>query len=295
MALAQSGAPAGAPGVAPRSLELRLSGSDADAVSPALVTGPTTGIGLAFARQLATDGHDLVLVSRDTDRLAALAGGLERECGVRAEVLVADLADESQTRRVEGRLANEAFDVLVNNAGFGLGRPFEANDIEAEQRGLDVMVRAVMRLTHAAVGPMIEAGRGDIVNVSSAAGFFARGTYGAHKAWVTSFSRWAHAHYRPDGVRVLALCPGFVRTEFHQRMQADLSGIPSWMWLDADDLVRRALSDLRRGKALSVPTARYKVLVTAARLAPHGAEPAVRGAVERVVGGVVDGARRRSR
>jgi len=234
----------------------------------ALITGPTSGIGRAFARALAAEGHDLVLVSRDSDRLQRLAADLHDETGVRSEVLPADLGDVEQCARVEARLGQEPLDVLINNAGFGLRRPFEANDLETEQHGFDVMVRAVMRLCHAAVGPMRQAGRGDIVNVSSVAGFLPRGTYGAHKAWVTSFSRWANIHYRTDGLRVMALCPGFVRTEFHQRMDADLAGIPPWMWLDADRLVAEALTDLRNGKAVSVPSRRYKAVVAASRIAP---------------------------
>lgn len=236
----------------------------------ALITGPTSGIGFAFARALAAEGHDLVLVSRDSERLQRLADDVQGAVGVRCEALPADLSDLPQTQRVEARLAQQPFDVLINNAGFGLRRPFEANDLDTEQRGFDVMVRAVMRLSHAAIGPMTEAGHGDIVNVSSVAGFLPRGSYGAHKAWVTSFSQWASIHYRPHGLRVMSLCPGFVRTEFHQRMDADLRGIPSWMWLDADRLVRDALSDLRSGKAVSVPSRRYKAVVAASRVAPRG-------------------------
>lgn len=236
----------------------------------ALVTGPTSGIGRSFAHALAVEGLDLVLVARDGPRLEELADELSRAGDVACEVLVADLSDLEQTMRVEERLRRQPFDVLVNNAGFGLHRPFEANDIETEQRGLDVMVRAVMRLTHAAIGPMSEVGRGDVVNVSSVAGFLPRGSYGAHKAWLTSFSTWANLHYGPKGVRVMALCPGFVRTEFHQRMGADMGGIPSFLWLDSDDLVRAGLRDLRDGKAVSIPSKRYKALVAASRFAPRG-------------------------
>ncbi|MEJ7707854.1 MAG: SDR family NAD(P)-dependent oxidoreductase [Nocardioidaceae bacterium] len=179
-------------------------------------------------------------------------------------------ADPEQTQRIETRLGSQAFDILVNNAGFGLQQPFHHNDIEAEQRSLDVLVGAVMRLTHAALRPMRAAGRGDIINVSSVAGYLPRGTYGAHKAWVTSFSSWAHVRYRAAGVRVMALCPGFVRTEFHDRMQVDMSSVKAWMWLDADDVVTSAMRDLRRGKAVSVPSVRYKALTGVARVSPRG-------------------------
>ena len=234
----------------------------------ALVTGPTAGIGHAFAQALAAEGHDLVLVSRDAARLEETAGALTERYQVSCEVLPADLAVREQTEKVERLLAEDPVDVLINNAGFGKRLSFEANTIEAEQESFDVLVTAVMRLTHAAIGPMRERGRGDIVNVSSVAAFLPRGTYGAHKAWVTSFSKWAHLRYRADGLRVMALCPGFVRTEFHQRMDANLSGIPAFMWLPADRLVAEALDDLRAGKSVSVPSKRWKAVVAVSRMAP---------------------------
>jgi short-subunit dehydrogenase len=240
-------------------------------VPRSLVTGPTSGIGHAFATRLAAEGHDLVLVSRDAPRLRLVADDLQRTHGVTCEVVRADLSDLEQTRGIEARLRAEAFSVVINNAGFGMAGAFETNDVEAEQASLDVLVRAVMRLTHAALDRMLDAGRGDIVNVSSVGGFLPRGTYAANKAWVTSFSGWAGVHYRHRGVRVMALCPGFVRTEFHQRMHADLAGIPSWMWLDPESVVRTALHDLRKGKAVSIPTRRYQVLTTLARATPRTA------------------------
>jgi short-subunit dehydrogenase len=236
----------------------------------AMITGPTAGIGRAFATALAAEHQDLVLVSRNRSRLDEVARTLTMQYGVECEVIVADLTNLDDTRRVEARLRSEPFDLLVNNAGFALNTPFDKTDVEDEQRSLDILVRAVMRLSHAALGPMREAGRGEIVNVSSVAAFVPRGTYAASKAWVTSFSSWANVRYRSDGVRVMALCPGFTRTEFHQRANADTSGIRDWMWIDADQLVATALKDLRAGKAISVPTVRYKILTSLARVTPRG-------------------------
>jgi short-subunit dehydrogenase len=239
----------------------------------ALVTGPTAGIGAAFARQLAARGHDLVLVARDRQRLATLAEELRRRYGVSAEVLVADLADRAQLARVEQRVADpdRPVHLLVNNAGFGHKRAFLQNSVEEEQRMLDVLVTAVLRLTHAALGAMVARGDGQIVNVSSVAGFLPRGTYSAAKAYVTSLSRWADATYRGRGVRVMALCPGFTRTEFHARMQVSRRSAPAWMWLDADRVVHEALIDLDAGKSLSVPSKIYKVLAGLSRAVPVGA------------------------
>ncbi|WP_460800935.1 SDR family NAD(P)-dependent oxidoreductase [Nocardioides pacificus] len=239
-------------------------------VGTALITGPTAGIGHAFARQLAGRGHSLVLVARDRDRLETVAAGLRASYGVEVEVLPADLADREQLARVEARVADRErpVDLLVNNAGFGLKERFLTNSVEDEQRMHDVLVTAVLRLTHAALGPMTERGRGAVLNVSSVAAFLPRGTYSAAKAWVNSFSTWAANEYRDQGVRVMALCPGFVKTEFHERMDVSRESAPSFLWLEADDLVREALADLDRGVVMSVPSKRYKAIVTGARVVP---------------------------
>lgn len=242
--------------------------------STALVTGATAGIGLEFARQLAARGDDLVLVARDVARLEAVAADLRASYDVAVEVLPADLTDSDQLARVEARLADrsQAVDLLVNNAGFGLKERFLDNPLEVEQAQQDVLVRAVLRLTHAALGGMVERGRGGVVNVSSVAAFFPRGTYSAAKAWVNSFSRWAHDEYAGQGVTVMALCPGFVKTEFHERLGIDRdSSAPKPLWLEADRLVREALADFDKGKAVSIPSKRYKTIVTASRLVPRPA------------------------
>jgi hypothetical protein len=239
----------------------------------ALVTGATAGIGASFARRLAAEHHDLVLVARDTARLESFATELRELGDGTVELLSADLATETGCAAVEVRLADpdRPVDVLVNNAGIGLGGSFAGNTLEAEQRMLDLNVRAVLRLTHAALGGMLERGRGDIVNVSSVAGFGPiGGTYSATKAWVTSFSESTHAAVGSRGVRVMAVCPGFVRTEFHERAGIDVGDRTGPMWLDADRVVREALSDLRRGRAVSVPSLQYKVLSGALRHVPHG-------------------------
>lgn len=239
-------------------------------ISTALVTGPTAGIGRSFAHQLAARGHDLVLVARDSSRLEAEAAELRRRHGVEVEVLVTDLADRQQLARVEKRLADRdrPVDLLVNNAGFGLKGRFGENDVEAEQAMLDVLVTAVMRLSHAALGAMSERGRGGVIHVSSVAAFLPRGTYSAAKAYVNAFGRWAAQEYRPLGVTVTTVCPGFTKTEFHARMDVSRGSAPRFLWLDADALVREALADHDAGKAMSVPSRRYRAVVALVRLVP---------------------------
>ncbi|HEX8001070.1 MAG TPA: SDR family oxidoreductase [Mycobacteriales bacterium] len=231
----------------------------------ALVTGASAGIGKAFAQRLARDGYDLVLVARDAERLSSLAGSL----GVAAEVLPADLATEDGIAAVERRLA-DGVDLLVNNAGFGHRGRYLAVPVDDEVTMLRVHCEAVLRLTTAAVRPMVERRAGGVVNVASVAAFFPRGTYGASKAWVVSFSEAVAQDLLGTGVRVMALCPGFTHTEFHDRAGMDMSGIPERLWLSASEVVDGGLRDLRAGKVVSVPGWQYKALVGAGRLVPRG-------------------------
>ncbi|MCW2767124.1 MAG: putative oxidoreductase [Nocardioides sp.] len=237
----------------------------------ALVTGPTAGIGHSFAAQLAQQGYDLVLVARDEDRLESVAADLRASFGVQIEVLPADLVDRESLARVEARLADRErpVDLLVNNAGFGLKGRFLDNSADAETAMLEVLVTSVLRLTHAALGGMTERGRGGVINVSSVAAFLPRGTYAAAKAWVNSFSEWAANEYQDQGVTVMALCPGFTRTEFHARMDVDRGSAPDFLWLDADRLVSEALADYAKGRTYSIPSMQYKAIATAARVVPN--------------------------
>jgi len=234
----------------------------------ALVTGATAGIGHEFARQLAARGHDLVLVARDAARLEGVAADLRTTYDVQVEVLPADLVVPGQLARVERRLADRdrPVSLLVNNAGHGLKGRFLDNPVADEVAMHDVLVTAVLRLSHAALGAMVDRGHGGIINVSSVAAFLPRGTYAASKAWVNSFSEWAAHEYRPRGVRVMALCPGFTKTEFHERMSVRRGD--GLLWLDVDFLVGRALDDFDRGRVLSVPGAQYKAIIALARAVP---------------------------
>ncbi|MDQ3616310.1 MAG: SDR family oxidoreductase [Actinomycetota bacterium] len=236
----------------------------------ALITGPTSGIGRSFARALSAAGYDLVLVARDEPRLEELAAQLRALHAVGVEVMVADLSDRASLATVESRLSDGSrpVDLLVNNAGFALKAPFLDQDVEQEQLMLDVLVTAVLRLSHAAVRPMAARRHGAIVNVASFAGFVPRGSYGAAKAYVVSLSQWLDLAYRGQGVRAMALCPGLVRTEFHQRMGVARDSAPGWMWLDADRLVGDALADLERGRRISIPSRRYKLLAMVVRCTP---------------------------
>ena len=241
-------------------------------MSTALVTGATAGIGLAFCRELAERGHDLVLVARDRVRLENVSDELSATYKVGAEILAADLSDRAQVQRVADRLADPTrpVDLLVNNAGFGMSHSFLGGELADEERMLDVLCRAVLVLSHAAALPMRARGHGAIVNVSSVAGFVPMGTYAAAKAWCTAFTEVLSSELAGSGVTATALCPGFTHTELHARADLDMSRLPDFLWLEADRLVRDCLDDVTAGKVVSVPGVQYKVLVGALQVLPRG-------------------------
>jgi uncharacterized protein len=236
-------------------------------IATALVTGATSGIGLEFARQLAARGNAVVLVARTESRLREVAAELEAAHDVMTEVLVADLADRADADRVAERA--RTVDTVVNSAGFGTRQRFLDNDLAVEEEMFDVLCRAILVICHAAGREMKERGRGQIISVSSVAGWLASGTYSAAKSWVTVFSESLAGELAPFGVTVTALCPGFVRTDFHQGAGIGTGAIPGRAWLDARRVVRTCLRDASRRKVISVPGPLYKGVVIAARLAPR--------------------------
>jgi short-subunit dehydrogenase len=246
-------------------------------MATALITGGTSGIGAAFARALAARGDDLVLVARNADRLTEMATELKERYAVSVEEIVADLAIRSDVIGVAERLASteQPVDLLVSNAGFGLRRKLTEVDTTPHEHAIDVMIRAVLMLGAAAGRAMRQRGTGTIINVSSTAGFMRMGGYSAIKAWVTAYSESLANELHGTGVKVVALCPGWVRTEFHERAEINISSIPDPLWLDADRLVAACLKDAEAGKVISIPSKRYKVLITVCEHLPHRALRAV--------------------
>ena len=235
----------------------------------AVITGATSGIGAEFARQLAQRGYNLVLTGRNTERLAQAATDLAGRYSVKTEYIGADLSTEDGVAAVAARVQEPDVRLLVNNAGYGLKNDFAHNSLESEVDHLNVLVAAPLKLSHAALNSMPAGGGGRIINVASLAGFLPRGTYSAAKAWVINFSRWANIYYKDRGITVTAVCPGFVHTEFHQRMQMDKSVYPAWMWLQPERVVSEGLAAAFAGKGVSIPSKRYRVLATVSGLAPQ--------------------------
>jgi short-subunit dehydrogenase len=235
----------------------------------ALVTGATVGIGESFTRLLAQNGYNIVLVARDLPRLQERAKGLESTFGVATKVIQADLATDAGCKAIEDFITNNQIDVLINNAGFGLNKAFTMSQLDAEQQMLDVLVRTPMRLMHVALPGMKERNKGVIINVSSVAGWIAGGTYSASKSYLTVLSESLHTELAATNVKISALCPGFTRTEFHQRGGMSMKGLPAFLWLNSDKLVTTAWKEAIAGKAVSVPGWQYQLLTFLMRNAPR--------------------------
>ena len=242
-------------------------------MATALITGGTSGIGAAFARALAVRGDDLVLVARNADRLSEMATELKERYAVNVETVVADLAIRADVAGIAERLTSleQPIDMLINNAGFGVRAKLTDADTTPHEQAIDVMIRAVLMLGAAAGRTMRQRGSGTIINVSSTAGFVAMGSYSAIKAWVTTYTEGLANELHGTGVRVTALCPGYVRTEFHERAGINMGSLPQLMWLDADRLVADCLNDAAAGKVISIPSKRYKMMITICEHLPHRA------------------------
>ncbi len=239
----------------------------------ALITGGTGGIGAAFARQLASEGHSLTLVARTKNHLEQLARDLRAAYGVEVEVLTADLSREESLRIVEERITSDpTLTLLVNCAGSAPWGRFAELDLKRQEETIRLNVLAPVRLTRAAVAGMIQRGRGAVVNVSSLSAYMALpfcAIYGGTKAFLASFTEALHEELRGTGVKVQALCPGFTRTGLFAREGADMEKIPSLAWLSAETVARSSLAALRRGRAICVPGLRFRLLALLLRLVPR--------------------------
>jgi len=227
----------------------------------ALVTGATAGIGESFTRLLAQNNYNIVLVARDMPRLQERASQLQSQFNVQTHIIQADLSTDAGCSAVEEYITNNQIDVLINNAGFGINKAFTMSELKAEQEMFDVLVRTPMRLMHIVLPGMKQRNKGVLINVSSVAGYIAGGSYSAAKSYLTVISESLHTELAGTNVKICALCPGFTRTEFHQRGRMSMKGLPSFMWLNSDRLVAKAWSDALKGKAVSIPGWQYQLLV----------------------------------
>ncbi len=242
--------------------------------SLSVITGPTAGIGRVFAQRLAARGHALLLVARDAARLDALAAELGGRYGVAVQTLAADLATPEGIERLAAVLENEpGVGILVNNAGFGTKGKIHRAPLAPQMAMLQLHVVAPMRLSRAVLPGMVARGRGWIINNSSVASFMygpGNANYCATKAYLTRFSLALDTELYDTGVVVQALCPGFTRSEFHDRMSMDKSAIPGFLWNSAEMMVDASLAAAERGgPVVLIPGLKNKLVTWLVRLAPH--------------------------
>lgn len=275
----------------------------------AVITGASSGLGEEFAWQVARAGFNPVLVARRRERLADLAAKIEASLGVQTEVLVADLGSEEGLAAVSARLrqGERPVQLLVNNAGMALGQSFVGGDLAREEVALNVMVKAVMVLSHVMVSEFIaragagavgaggaagtsgetgaagngrsggkafdwraiKGARGAIINVSSATAGTAMGTYASHKTWVRAFSESLASELTGSHIAVTALCPGLVATEFHSAAGMNESVWPRFAFLPRAEVVRQALAANRRGQVICIPSWRYRAIMAVVHHAPR--------------------------
>jgi hypothetical protein len=255
----------------------------------ATVTGASTGIGEAFAERLAGDGWDLCIVARRAERLEALAKRLRAAHGTGVQVVPADLTDPAALRALERRLVRDArLELLVNDAGMGDFGAFASRDPEEVESEIRLNVLAVVRLTHAALRGMRRRRRGAVVNVSSTMAFQPfpyAAIYGATKAFLNSFTEALHEELRGSGVRVQSLCPGLTHTEIFEKAGAEVSGLPSFLWMEPQAVVAESLSALARGTVVCVPGLGNRALASLSQLVPHELSRRVAGTLMQQVKG----------
>ena len=247
----------------------------------ALVTGASSGIGEEFARQLAKQGYDVVIVARRQDRLDKIASEL-KEGGADAEVIAADLSRPEGVAAVAERLEKGDISVLVNNAGFGTRGEFTQLPVDRELQEIDLNIRALTQLSHTALGQMKQRGAGSIINVASTGAYQPvpyMSTYAATKAYVLSFSEGLHEEAKTYGVKVTCLCPGGTRTEFQQVAGVREDGIPGFAWMSAEAVVKHALKAAKAGSAIATPGLMNKVTANLPRFTPRFAARKISGAM----------------
>lgn len=239
-------------------------------MATALVTGGTSGIGLAFAGELAQRGYDLVLAARNTDRLTATASDLADRFGRQVETMSVDLAERADVERLVARLSDpqRPIEMLVNNAGFGLNESLLGPDLQVHDRALEVMCRAVLVCSAAAAQTMKSRGRGTIINVSSVSAWIYKGNYSAIKRWVLSYSQALALELAGTGVQTTVVCPSWVKTELHERAGVNRPRLPSWAWVEATQVARVALDAAARGKVVAIPGRGWRVAVWVLKHAP---------------------------
>lgn len=234
----------------------------------ALITGATSGIGEAFGRRFGAEGYDLIITGRRQEKINRLANKLARTYNAKVEVVIAELSDPSDVDALAQRITNtKDLDILVNNAGFGTTKYFHNEDLKGQQNMVQVHVLAPMKLAHSAIPSMIARGKGVIINVASLNAFDplpTAATYGGTKAFLSTFSEAIHMELAGTGLKVQALCPGFTRTDFHERIGIDKSkqkNVGIIRWMSPEKVVDISLKCLKKNQVICIPGLWNRILL----------------------------------
>jgi short-subunit dehydrogenase len=230
----------------------------------ALITGGSSGIGLAFARELAADGYNLILATRDRN-LESVSEKLKAEFNIDVETIRADLGVESDLAKVERRLAdgNKSVEILVNSAGFVLRDSLISGNLERQHTAFTVMAEAILVLSQAAAKNMKKRGAGKIINIASTSAWMYNGNYSALKRWVVVYTTALSLELRGTGVSAIAVCPGETRTDFHANGGIKQPSIPSWLWCEPEQIARTGLRAAKKGRSVYVPTVKWRLFTWA--------------------------------
>lgn len=231
----------------------------------ALITGGSSGIGFEFARQLADSGCNLIIVSQDSQRLSESADRLRAEFAVEVEAINVDLSDRDGVSRLVKVIESRQIDFMINNAGFALHDSLLDANTNKQELAFAVMAEAVLKLSGAAARAMKSRGSGRIINVGSSSSWLFAGNYSALKRWVLVYTESLNLELRRTGVSATAVCPGWVKTNFHENGGVSRPDLPNWVWIPVATVVKSALRAAEKGKSYVVPTIRWKAMIFAVK------------------------------
>jgi short-subunit dehydrogenase len=234
-----------------------------------VITGATSGLGLAFAECLAGEGRNLILIARHEETLSRVAEELRASYQIDVETISADLSDETSLQQLVSILRSREIDVLINNAGFGIYEPFGESAVEKEVDLIKLTMLSTMVLCHELIPNMLKNSFGLVINVGSLAGWLSASTYSAAKSWTKVFTEYLAFEYRDSHIKFSCLAPGYINTKFHESAGNSVSSIPSFLISHPNTIAQKALVAGRKGKVVYVPTFAYRCVALIVQYAPR--------------------------
>ena len=234
-----------------------------------VITGATSGLGLAFAECLAGEGRNLILIARNEETLSRVAEKLRSSYQINVETISADLSDETSLNQLVSNLRSRDIDILVNNAGFGIYEPFGDSAVDKEVDLIKLTMLSTMVLCHELIPNMLKNSVGLVINVGSLAGWLSASTYSAAKSWTKVFTEYLAFEYRDSQIKFSCLAPGYINTKFHESAGNSVASIPGFLISHPITIAQKALVAGRKGKVVYVPTFVYRCIALFVQYAPR--------------------------